>query len=36
MTQEPAPSPPPQIVARDLVKAYRMGDSVIGALSISP
>ena len=32
MTQAPAPSPPPQIVARDLVKTYRMGDSVIGAL----
>ena len=25
-------SPAPQIVARDLVKTYRMGDSVIGAL----
>jgi len=32
MTQAPAPSPPPQIVARDLVKTYRMGDSIIGAL----
>jgi len=32
MTQVPAPSPSPQIVARDLVKTYRMGDSVIGAL----
>ena len=32
MTQAPAPSPSPQIVARDLVKTYRMGDSVIGAL----
>jgi putative ABC transport system ATP-binding protein len=27
-----APSPVPQIVACDLVKTYRMGDSVIGAL----
>jgi putative ABC transport system ATP-binding protein len=27
-----ASSPVPQIVARDLVKTYRMGDSVIGAL----
>ena len=27
-----APSPVPQIVARDLAKTYRMGDSVIGAL----
>ena len=27
-----APSPVPQIVARDLVKTYRMGDSLIGAL----
>jgi putative ABC transport system ATP-binding protein len=26
------PSPVPQIVARDLVKTYRMGDSLIGAL----
>jgi putative ABC transport system ATP-binding protein len=26
------PSPAPQIVAHDLVKTYRMGDSVIGAL----
>ena len=32
MTQAPAASPAPQIVARDLVKTYRMGDSVIGAL----
>ena len=32
MTQAPASSPPPQIVARDLTKTYRMGDSVIGAL----
>jgi putative ABC transport system ATP-binding protein len=28
----PAPSPAAQIVARDLVKTYRMGDSIIGAL----
>ena len=32
MTQAPASSPPPQIVARNLTKTYRMGDSVIGAL----
>ena len=32
MTQAPASSAPPQIVARDLTKTYRMGDSVIGAL----
>ena len=32
MTEVPAASPAPQIVARDLVKTYRMGDSVIGAL----
>jgi putative ABC transport system ATP-binding protein len=32
MTEAPAPSLPPQIVARDLVKTYRMGNSVIGAL----
>jgi putative ABC transport system ATP-binding protein len=32
VTQAPAPSPSPQIVARDLVKTYRMGDSIIGAL----
>jgi putative ABC transport system ATP-binding protein len=32
MTQAPSSSPAPQIVARDLTKTYRMGDSVIGAL----
>jgi len=32
MTQAPASSARPQIVARDLTKTYRMGDSVIGAL----
>ena len=32
MTEAPASSAPPQIVARDLTKTYRMGDSVIGAL----
>jgi len=30
--EAPAPSAAAQIVARDLVKTYRMGDSVIGAL----
>jgi putative ABC transport system ATP-binding protein len=30
--EAPAPSAPAQIVARDLVKTYRMGDSIIGAL----
>jgi putative ABC transport system ATP-binding protein len=37
LEQMPAPSlaspPPPQIIARDLVKTYRMGDSVIAALA---
>src|SRR6476646_3666089 len=32
MTDAVASSAPPQIVARDLTKTYRMGDSVIGAL----
>jgi predicted ABC-type transport system involved in lysophospholipase L1 biosynthesis ATPase subunit len=32
MTDATASSSPPQIVARDLTKTYRMGDSVIGAL----
>ena len=32
MTEVPVPSPPAQISARDLVKSYRMGGSVIGAL----
>jgi putative ABC transport system ATP-binding protein len=32
MTDAAASSAPPQIVARDLTKTYRMGDSVIGAL----
>jgi putative ABC transport system ATP-binding protein len=27
-----APSPPPQIMAKDLVKTYQMGDTLIGAL----
>ena len=32
MMQAPAPSPSPQIVARDLVKTYRMGDTDVHAL----
>jgi len=32
LTEVPVSSPSPQIVARDLVKTYRMGDSLIGAL----
>jgi ABC-type polar amino acid transport system ATPase subunit len=32
MTDATVSSAPPQIVARDLTKTYRMGDSVIGAL----